>query len=198
MTLEGIDLADGDGQPAVHLDRLTVRYRLGALGQRTLHITSVELEGGRVQARQGADGQPNLATLTRPSPEPQAAGSGRLPIAIVVDAITLGSGLSFAGPPGPLHQVAAELTLAAGLRIDPDLRIALRIDRLSLPTQTPLKSQLSLAGECRWCCRHRVHPPAAPPGPTWRSPWPMSSSTYAATVLKSGGCCPRRASCPAR
>ncbi|HNN97433.1 MAG TPA: hypothetical protein PKI03_34430, partial [Pseudomonadota bacterium] len=146
LTLEGIDLADGDGQPAIHLDRLTVRYRLGALRQRTLHITSVELWGGRVQARLAADGQLNLATLTTPSPEPPEASSGRLPITIVVDAITLGSGLSLAGPPGPLHQVAAELTLAAGLRIERDLRIALRIDRLSLPTQTPLKSQLSLAG----------------------------------------------------
>lgn len=146
LSLEGIDLADGGGQPAVHVDRLTVRYDLAPLRQRTLQITAVELVGGRVSARHLADGQINLATLVKPSPEPAQKSSAPLPLRIVVDGIQVGAALAYAGPPGPLSQVAADLTLAASVHIEPDLRIALRIDRLDLPTTQPLKSQLSLRG----------------------------------------------------
>ncbi len=146
LSIEGIDLADAEGQPAVHIDRLSLRYELGALRQRRLHISAVELAGGRVAARQLKDGALNLARLVKPSPEPTAQRSGPLPIAIDIDRIQLASGLSFAGPPGLFSHAAAELSLLAGLRIAPDLRIDLQLQQLGLPITLPLRAELALHG----------------------------------------------------
>jgi autotransporter translocation and assembly factor TamB len=81
LILRDIEVRDERGQPAVHVGRLSLRYRLGALWRRTLSVGEIEIDGVAVTARPDGRGGLNLAHLTVPSepaesPAPQGKPSG--------------------------------------------------------------------------------------------------------------------------
>ena len=81
LVLRDVEVRDESGQPAVHVDHLSLRYRLGALWRRTISVSEIEIDGVAVTARPDGRGGLNLAHLTAPSeparsPAPQGKPSG--------------------------------------------------------------------------------------------------------------------------
>ena len=58
------------GTPAIRIDHLALRYRLGGLWRRTISVDEIDVDGVAVTAHPDAQGGLNLAHLTTPSPSP--------------------------------------------------------------------------------------------------------------------------------
>jgi autotransporter translocation and assembly factor TamB len=77
LSLRDVDLRDDRGQPAIHVDRLSVRYRLLALLHHEVAIDDLQIEGVQVRSRPDARGGVNLAHLTTPGPASTAPRPAR-------------------------------------------------------------------------------------------------------------------------
>jgi hypothetical protein len=72
LSLRNVELRDAQGRAAVHLDEVTVRYRLLRLLHHELAVDELRVHGVKIHAVREPDGSLNLAHLTAPSPEQTA------------------------------------------------------------------------------------------------------------------------------
>ena len=120
LALRDVEVRDESGQPAVHIDYLALRYRLGALWRRTISVSKVEINGVAVTARPDARGDLNLAHLAAAGEPAKQPGPASRPSAwkIHVDRIlvshTTGTLELADGRTGAL----ADFTLDAAARLD--------------------------------------------------------------------------------
>jgi autotransporter translocation and assembly factor TamB len=73
LILRDIDLRDGDGRTAVHVDSLSVKYNLLALLHHTVAVRAVTVQGVRVLVRPETDGSLNVAHLIAAKAAPVSA-----------------------------------------------------------------------------------------------------------------------------
>jgi len=146
LVLRDVELSDAEGQLAVRIPYIGLRYNLLALLGRTLHLTAVDLKRAEVHGRMLKDGRLNLAALTQPDESPP--GTGPLPIRILVSGIDCELAASFdSGAAGSLSRAAARLRLRGGLHLRPDRRLSVDVDALFLELSAPLQARLTLAGK---------------------------------------------------
>lgn len=104
LALRDVELTDAEGHPAARVKSVEARYNLLALLSRTLHVTSVKLEGGAVDVRFLNDGRLNLAALVKPSDSPSPP-SERLPLRFLIHGVEaevdLKANLAKPGKPPP-------------------------------------------------------------------------------------------------
>ena len=68
VSLRDVEIRDAQGRPAVHLDELTIRYRLLPLLHHEVVVDDLRVHGLTVQAVPAPEGGLNLAHLTAPNP----------------------------------------------------------------------------------------------------------------------------------
>lgn len=143
LVLRDVELTDAEGQVAVRMSRLGLRYNLLALLGRTLHVTAAD-GAGEVHLRHLRDGELNLARLVRPS-EP----TGPLPLRIRLGGIKLDLVARYDAPPTQppqLQHAQAQLSLRASLSLAPDRKLELDIAGLDGLVSAPAQAQLHLSG----------------------------------------------------
>ena len=120
LAVRDVEVRDESGQPAIHIDHLALRYRLGALLRRTISVREIDVDGVAVTARPDERGGLNLAHLVAPgeparSPAPPSKPSAwkvhvdRLLVSHVSGTLELADGRT-----GSL----ADLTLDAAAQLD--------------------------------------------------------------------------------
>lgn len=147
IALSAIELSDSEGQPAVQIPRLTLRYDLAGLRQRALQIQALQVEGAQVQLRHLRDGRLNVAALTVPDPQPKPPSTAPLPLRIDIDGIAVQAAVTYRGGPPPVSQAAADLSLTGAVTLSQDRQLTVHIAGLKLPTTQPLRSDLLLRGD---------------------------------------------------
>ncbi len=67
LRLVDVTVRDREGRAAVHADAIAARFELPPLLHHVVAVSELRIDGLRVQALPGADGQPNLTELVAPS-----------------------------------------------------------------------------------------------------------------------------------
>ena len=76
LSLRDVELRDDRGRPAVHVGRISARYRLAALLRRTVSVSELRIEGVSIEGRPDERGGLNLSHLTAPARTNGAATTG--------------------------------------------------------------------------------------------------------------------------
>jgi autotransporter translocation and assembly factor TamB len=119
LSLREVDVRDESGAPAVHVDRLTVRYALSPLLRREVVVRDLQAHGLRVAARPDARGGTNLQHLTAPAAAPPAPAAPRgRPWTIVVERVLVD------GASGTFEPESGDTRRLLGLHVEGRLRLA--------------------------------------------------------------------------
>ncbi len=142
LILGDVTLRDPEGEIAVHVDRLTLRYQLLQLVNHAVLVDDLQAEGAFVHARYLADGRLNLTALVKESKE---TPSGK-PLDLLLRRARAEVEIEFepkpGDPPGPVH---ARVTLDASAEKrgdDADVKIA----GLEVIADRPLRAEVKLHG----------------------------------------------------
>jgi hypothetical protein len=81
FALRDVEVRDESGQPAIRIDHLALRYRLGGLWRRTIAVAEVDIDGVAVNAHPDAQGGLNLAHLAAPGEPATSPGPAPKPSA---------------------------------------------------------------------------------------------------------------------
>nr|WP_052469107.1 DUF748 domain-containing protein [Pseudomonas massiliensis] len=92
LTLHGLQLG-ADNDPQVAFSTLYANLQVDSLWRRQVHLLRVDLQQPQAQVLIARNGQLNLASLFKPSPEPeQPAGEDSTPFPLTLDELNLGGG----------------------------------------------------------------------------------------------------------
>ena len=101
IELDDVLMRDTGGEEAASIQKLVVKFSLVPLTRKTLHVTSVNIVGGRVRVRSLPDGTVNFAALLEPSvPPPPRPDTPASKFRIQIDHVTADLIGRYEAPPG--------------------------------------------------------------------------------------------------